>query len=813
MQINYLGGTQLIDYFSTTSWLNTLLYHESAHNYQINAKKSLVSQVGYQLFGNSAVVVPFLPIYFLIIPNVVESSFILEGNAVLNESWHNNGGRLYSGRFKALTYLQSQAGNIKPELMFNPTLEFPYGERFYIVGGFFQLFLAERFGLKTTNEYFYNYSVSWLWPFRTNYIFEQTFGISYEEAMKDFDKYLTKEREGFVMLKGEHLASSQVFYQLNSDEEEIFFLSNEDYISSATLEHFNKNSRRLTQESGSWLASKVIKKEGEYLTQSSANTNPTKIYQGLFGKNGFIEDNTSSKNIQAYLRDKTPVYFDVSSSYDQAQLYVGDSFYDRVNSSVFVDKEDNIYYFKQNAKERTLYKNREVLLSFEGYYGYVNDVDSKQNIYFVANSEKGSTLYRFNHSKIERVLDADNVIEARLIDDETLLVAAIGEDEYYYISTKMQIQEQKPYETKLFFEDKEYFGVSEPIKQKKIALDLNESYIAPLDLGFSSFTPSLGYSTTKGVQFNFSANFSDVLAQNSFSLFAQRGLDEVMLAGASYNNSRYILEYGINAYAILDAPDQNRTYQDLDGKLHTFGIENRKYGLSSYAKLPLIKMGYLRSNLKASYYMDYDSLSREPATLSLDISQTERFGRSMFSNFESSLLGYGVYDRADMIYGGSYNISHSLGAQFYAGIGIKYSKSNASVENNSALYDRGVKVSASQSSLIVDPSTIVMPALSQSFYTKEAGYIEGDIKKVFDFSSYFFTFPLSLRREVISTSYRRYLLESFSNNSIEVNEAELSITFETVLMNKLVLPLSIGVIYNDSVAEEYQVTFDLGFSF
>jgi len=821
MQINYLGGTQLIDYFSTTSWLNTLLYHETAHNYQINAKKSVISKTGYEIFGNTGFTFFFLP--FFTIPNAMESSYLLEGNAVLNESWHDNGGRLYSGRFLALTYMQSQAGSITPSLMYNPTLNFPYGERYYIIGGFFQLYLAERFGLKKTNEYFYNHSGSWSWPFRTNHIFNITFGISFEKALADFDEYLTKKRRGFSMAMGEYITSSQVFYQLNSDKDEIFFLANDAFVSSADLVHFDKKTKKVEFTSGSWYPSKLIKKEGEYLSQSSAHTNPTKIYQGLFGKNGFIENGSESKMVQGYLKDLTPVYFDVASSYDAPQLYIGSTFYDSVNSSVYIDDDDNIYYFKQESKTRTLYKNREPLFSFSGYYGYVNDIDSNGGIYFIANSDKGSTLYRYKDATVSRAHSADNIVEARLVDDETLLIAAIGEDEYYYITCKSQMIDEKPFNTTLFFEDKAYFASASLEKQEKVSLDLSESYIAPLDMHFSAIHPSIGYSNTKGVLFSVNASYADTLIQNSFSLFAERNINEVALAGASYVNTRYILEFGASVYGVIDSNEGNRSYVDLNGTSHEIDVDNRHYGVASFARLPLIDMGYISSDLSASYYMDYDSQSREPASLALDLTHLEAFGRSMYYNFESRLLGYGVYDREDMIYGGSYDFSHSLPAEFYIGFGLKYSASDASAETNSNLYDRGVKVTAFQSAVVQDPSTIVMPAISSTTYVKEVGYAEVNLKKVINLSAYFFTFPFSLRRESIYSSYRYYELENFTDEAqgvdeeligtIKVHEAQVGITFETVLLNKLVLPISVGYLYNDSVVNEHQFTLGLGLGF
>ena len=162
-QMNYVGGTQLIDYFTTTSWLDTLFFHETAHNYQVNVKKASSSQWIHSIFGNGSVIFPFFTI-----PNITENSFMLEGNAVLNESWHGNGGRLYSGRLYAQAILQAKADNINAGEVYNKRLEFPYGDSVYIDGGFYNLYMAEKYGLKSINSYFKHHSQDWSWPFFTN---------------------------------------------------------------------------------------------------------------------------------------------------------------------------------------------------------------------------------------------------------------------------------------------------------------------------------------------------------------------------------------------------------------------------------------------------------------------------------------------------------------------------------------------------------------------------------------------------------------------------------------------------------------------
>ena len=121
-QMNYIGGAMMVDYFSATSWLKTLLYHETAHNYQINAKDNIVSGTLHTVFRNGSVLVPWFNL-----PNITESSFLLEGNAVLNESYHGNGGRLYSGRFKAEMLMQAKAHYLTPERIYNDNYFFLYG--------------------------------------------------------------------------------------------------------------------------------------------------------------------------------------------------------------------------------------------------------------------------------------------------------------------------------------------------------------------------------------------------------------------------------------------------------------------------------------------------------------------------------------------------------------------------------------------------------------------------------------------------------------------------------------------------------------
>ena len=788
-QINYVGGTSAVDYFSTKSWLDTLLYHETAHNYQVNVKGSAVSRSLHSIFGNGSVFGSLQ----LIVPNALQNSFMIEGNAILNESWHGNGGRLYSGRFKAQTILQAEAGNIVAGEVYNSKVEFPYGEIVYIQGGFYNLYLAEKYGLQKVNSYFMENSKYWVFPFFTNYSMEAAVGKDFEDTLEDYSNTYKKLAENFVKLEGEKIASSQFFSSLNNSNEEIFFLTNETGVRVPELVIFDKQTQEVKKSKESFLSGKVLKVDDKYYTQGSHHTSPIRIHQGLFSSNAFIKDGTESKMVQAYLSDGKEVYFDVVSSYSEPQLYIDGVFYDRVNSSVIVDKDDNLYYFKQEGKTRTLYKNRTPLVSFEGFYGLVSDVDSKGGVYFVANSELGSTLYCVKEKRVTRVSKADNIIEARLINDDEVLIAAISDKEYYYVKNSLISVDKKPYETKLFFEDKEYYGPYADIdkaQETQTEVDLSDNYYSFLDMHYSGTNLDIGTTSDSAIIGQLNVNFGDPLSQNSANAFISKDDSNVTIAGVGYTNSQYLLQYSATAYSVVDNDDRNDT---------------RDSGVILGATLPFLKAGYYYGALGTTYFQDYDTANREPLSGTFTLQEFKHFGASMYINYLNMFQVYGVRERDDIIAGGMYKFKHDLPAQFYIGLGAKYSKTDSSTDFG----NRGVKMAAYSLFADMDPSTIDMPSLGGSIYMKEAGYGEVSIAKVLNFSAYYFTFPISLQRESIYTKYRYYKVTDFTSVEEEVNEATLGLSFSTVLLNSMVVPVSFEYIYNDSKLVENKKTFRL----
>lgn len=792
-QINYIGGTQLIDSFASTSWLETLLYHETAHNYQGNVKGSAVSRGLHSVLGNGS----FLTLLPIIVPNVMENPFMLEGNAVLNESWHGNGGRLYNGFYKAETILQAKANKIIPAYVYNSRLAFPYGDIAYVQGSFFNLYLATKYGIQKVNSYFRYHSEDFLWPQFTNASLKKAVGNSFENELKLFSDRYKELSKDFVTAQGSPIAISQIFTPLSNTVDEIDFLINKSGTQKPELVVVNKRDKSILKKNGSWLQGKVIKQNGKYYTQGSSNTSPTRIYQGLYDSDTFIKEGSAGQMVQAYLSDGRALYFDVASSYSQPQLYVGTKFYAQVNSSVIVDKDDNIYYFKQEGKRRTLYRNREKLYSYIGFYGIVSDVDSHGNIYFIANSKLGSSLYMYSVStkKVQRVSKADNIRAARLVNDDEVLLAAINDKEYYYIINYIEKSDEKPYETKLFFEDKEYYN--QKLQQKSnTQVDMSSEYNSFLDMHYSGTDMSLyGYSFYSGFLGNINVDFADPLSQNSAELFVSKDLSDLTLAGASYTSALYKVQYSLLAYGVVDKD----TRSDVnDG------------GIVVNATLPLYQAGYYYSSASLNYYQDYDVASREPLSATLTLSENKSYAKAMYSDYINMLNLYCVEDRGDMIVGGEHQFQYGLPKEFYVGTAAQYSLTNRDTQEGL----RGVKLT-NLAETLNDPSSIIMPTFESSAFVKRVWYAEVNVKKVMNISAYFFTFPTSLRRESIYANYRHYNVKSFSNNIYKANQMRLGMTLSSVFLNSFVFPISVEYLKTDAsfVKDKEKIRIVLGATF
>jgi len=827
LQALFMGGTQLVDYMAVKSWAGVILYHETAHNYQVNPKASAISRGLNTVFSNSPLPLTIgpLPLPMFGIPNVMLTSYLLEGNAVLNESWHGNGGRLYNGYLKALAIEQAKEGNINPAFLFNQdTYDFPYGERTYILGGFFQYYLASTYGLEKTDLFFFNHSKSWSWPFRTNYIFKMTFGVDFEQATSDYNKWLLAEAEGFVEAEGEPIAHSQFFNQLGDNCDKIYF-NTSDGVQEPELVRLFKKDKAVDIRRDNFLAGRMVNKNDEYYTINAANTSPMYITQGLFDDDGLILEGSEDKIVFGYLKDDVPVYFNAKTSGIEPQLFVGDAFYGTAHSSVYIDQNDNIYYFRQEAKTRTLYKNKTAIYTLNDYYGFPVGVDSQERVYFIANSTKGSSLFRIDvNGKAERVSDADNIVDARLVNDDEVLLAAINGEEYYYVVNDMKIKGEAPTETHLTLEDHDYYNsplnFDEGSKLPNEDLALEDGYYSPLNLKYAMGSLSLG--TGKNTDddsvftYDFNIHFEDPMMTNTVDIFAKQGVDEIGLYGATYTNNRHLVAFGGTAFGVYGvSSDANVTRRPYNENNQTWGaeqevpVESRDYGVSVYARLPVYQHGYRSADITVNYYQDYDDNARAPLVLEGKVSQFEQYAMATDPAFYQNLTLFGTLDRGDYAYGGDYVLSHSLPWKFYIGMNLKGVRSSfdGNVTENED-YTRGVKFTPFQTDVVGDPSVIVMQNLRYNRSVKQALVGGVNLTKQFDGRLLFFTFPASLVREKVYVTYNHFDIQDFAHSTKDFsthskfNEYTVGATLEFRVLNFLPIPFNLGYVYNKEACEE-----------
>jgi hypothetical protein len=758
----YNNGSNSIDYFSATSRIAALFGHELAHSYQINAKGSKVSKKLHQYLGNNEFPL-FFGLPFFTLPNELLPTFLIEGNAVYFESIISNGGRLHNGALNALKNALLFDDKIIANRLINNHLEFPYRKEKYIIGGFYMQYLAQEFGENKVNSFFYEHSKHFINPLLINESFKNHFGVGFHQSIKDFVK---KEKERYqdykIFYSKLPLAKSKSKIVLNKEKDSIYFISH-NLITRAVLHEVTKDKHY--QENTTLLNGKVFHINNKAYTNSNAFINDELFKNALFDKKEkafFI-----GRDIQD-IKGNTMAYIDVKHSLLDQSLYVNDTFFTKVNSSVLMDKYKNIYYFKQKKDRRILYKNKTALTSFLGYYGKVVDIIGDK-IYCIANTKNGSSLYLFD-KKWHKIIEADNIVDAKYLDKETILIVTIQSDGYYVykIKTAANSKEINPYYSKI---KQSNFEFNNAILSK----DLNSTAYKPFNaLRFSKLKPSFEYNNN-GLNLGFMALWEDPISFNQLSIYGISNKRNSQ-GGISYKNEQ-IFPFSI-AYS------SNKKNYFLDLGLYETLVHQSKQQLK-------VKAHYLK-NTKRNYQKAFIS------TLLYEYSEFYNKGSQPYRHFN---IKYILKKGGETTYGFNLNMGRYIGYEFYINSAIKYRKS----DNNE------IKILGNNTFFTKDETDLRIQSINYSTYVNAVNKQTLGLSKTFHYHSYFTIFPVSLLEEELVLQHNRYIITQ--KTTFKKEENIFGLNAKLLFLHKYKVPLKIRYINNDFFEKENQIIFKLGIAF
>ncbi len=351
LTVYYSGGVEFLEGSASSSWLFLLSTHERAHIYQLNVKQSPAKQMKY-IFGNDPLVfIPFFPWPIFMTPNQFLPTFLVEGNAVLNESRFQNGGRLYSGEARATVL--NLVLNDKADLKFimNDNLNFPFGSEKYLIGGYFQNFLSGKFGIQKVNSFFSQNANRYLNPFLLKTSFAETFYQSYEKLYNEFLLDMKSSYSSFKIAKGNKVASSikEIIFNRSKDGKKIIFTTQKDGKNRNILNIIDGQGSPLIERSTLLKSGKVFEiADNEYQSVGSDYIDRTKYLFSLFDE----QQKSNSLYEGKYVHDMKQghvSYFLMADSIDTGELYLDSEFIAKTESKSLIDHE-NTYTISNKIK-------------------------------------------------------------------------------------------------------------------------------------------------------------------------------------------------------------------------------------------------------------------------------------------------------------------------------------------------------------------------------------------------------------------------------------------------------------------------------
>lgn len=725
----YPSGVAALEEMAESSWLLTLASHETAHLYQLNAKGRVNGFVK-KFVGNAFYFFPFVVPVF-IHPNMLTPTFILEGNAVLNESRLNMGGRLHSGEKRALVLAQIRAGLITPARLINDGFEYPFGEESYMQGAYFQSHLASKYGIEKTNQFFTAQGDRWLWPLILNKTFREHFGESYPQEIREYVRGMEALASKQQVSGGTPYVQTWFVSPLNHDEGRIFFLGT-NLKKPTDLYTFDKKTRKISSRNIDLNMGKVFWEEGAPATASSDDHDLRHIEYSLYGESGRLYDKYRGQFVTDRRAGKT-VSLDAANAWLDPHILVNGEPFDIGHSGAILDDSGNVYYFRQNGSERLLYKNREPVMKFDGFYAKPMEATPDGSFYFIGSTDYGSTLYQLRGKEIVRVLKSDRVVDARWIEGNDFLVVESGADGH---SVMVATAERKPGNPAMYS-----YGFSTQNLIPTKALDKAEvahrerSYSSMREMRYSALELQSAYSDD-GLATLALLTFSDPMEHQQFALLADTSEFGDDTFGAIYAYTKFL-------------PDFFVMYLYEEQELEFSGSKRRSYDQEVIAgvRLPLWKKRdwYAEASFAGLFEKEDVPLNEEVigslTTLNLSYRLAPGLGflpwREFLFNYinrlESEDQSWTKKDNTSLA---QLKYTHGLPHEFY----VSLAGTMAWAETHD------IEVDYDPLSVTQDIRIPRLTSHNEMYMAKTAGAIRLEVHKVFTVPSYSARMPIGLSR-------------------------------------------------------------------
>lgn len=807
-------GSHLSEDFAVDSFLQIVTAHEYAHLYQLDAKSSVPLALN-KTFGNLTFL-SWFPLF--IFPNTLHPRWMMEGNAVLNESLWNQGGRLHSGEIRSLVYQLLMADDYTFGHFMNSQLTFPMEADKYFMGGYFFAYLAEKYGRDQANQIFIKHGKKYFNPFSLHNSFSETFFHGTESLYIDWQKSVRDQASEFQKFSPQSsplvTAMSSPFLIRDKSADgisEVRGIFNQELQSDPLLltvqaqagqQGHSVKLKQMVMPNGP-----LIRFGGQLFSSISRTHRVGWNQYGLFDEGFRIQEGTEGHYFSDQ-KEEGLVSIDVLQSMDGYKIVSSDGrAFEKAVSLPKMDDQKNIYYFKQNGRQKILFRNSQELGRFESFYAKVADIDSQGAVYFIANTKLGSTVFAFKKDSISphMVIPADNIVEFKLtpigfvvvtVERHGYKVFAIESDKLNLGGELQPIQKlatEKSLQPQLWNYEIEAYPAVKLEESSVTQSDAHQGHpVGPLDMRLNYWNLNV-----LGNQFGANGLFQDGLGFHQIGIQGAIGFFGESSAAFQYAFRKYTWDFIFEASqgSVTSASLQSigQSLQSSDGSISSSETVQR---VSLGVQRPLFVSGLWSSdlNLQGFSRRNFDGYSETGYSGALSLRYQRSYGRN-FLPFRSLLFQVGGESGVDLstLYA-SQSLNYGLGREWFLQLGGFQERSTSHF-----LQSAGGLIGPLRGQNQITPARDFFGFHQLGFLSGQTAFYDEDyaqlrFKLIKPFETFHFYDPNTL------ISFRRLgffvsgltAISQLSDVRNRFSEAMIGLSAELVLAHNLVAPIEIG---------------------